>query len=238
MKAIQKLGFRAVVWDIAASESFDLSQPSVVRRLCKSMHRREMLGLMVATPCTSWTIARNPTNVIRSVVQPWGTDYPTKPLSQNDETSLFSGNILLQNTLVILRLAVRLGIPFVFEHPASSYAFQTPELQRIMNRKDVETVVVDQCSFGCRYRKRTKLLVFGCCQHTAAQLATCQCHGRGICDFTAKPHIHLQGRSARLAQEYPKKLATYLAKLLVHRARDRRIDNNKILFEPRGQPKT
>eukprot|EP00959_Pyramimonas_sp_CCMP1952_P014360 304036-Pyramimonas_sp.AAC.1 len=52
-------------------------------------------------------------------------------------------------------------------------------------------LVVDQCSFGARWRKRTRLVGWWT---PILPRVNRLCHGRGICCSTNRPHLVLVGK--------------------------------------------
>ena len=53
------------IFDINQGIQFDLTDRKVLRKLERDALKGRIVGAMLATPCTSWSIARNRTNVIR-----------------------------------------------------------------------------------------------------------------------------------------------------------------------------
>ena len=66
----------------------------------------------------------------------------------------------MQNTLKIIAAAMEAKVPWIFEHPASSYFFDTDEFKKLSRHHAVETLTFDQCFFKTEYRKRTRLVGF------------------------------------------------------------------------------
>ena len=198
---------------------------SRLRRLLKSGRVR---GVCFATPCTSFSLARNRTNDIRSRDHPWGNPRPRHPISEHDRESLRIGNKLMRLTIRLIHLCDECKIPWCFENPATSRCFLTREWQRILSWPSVHEVVMDQCSCGTKWKKPTRL-IFG---HVDAQdvsvFDNSRCNGQGVCIYTKCPHIQLTGSSpsgvpwTRIAQEYPRKLCDRIARILSNPSRSRR----------------
>eukprot|EP00974_Lingulodinium_polyedra_P035044 3367784-Lingulodinium_polyedra.AAC.1 len=86
------------------------------------------------SPCTSWSVARNRTNTIRSRLEPWGVSSPRKPFSDLDCQRLEEGNRTLRATLRVVRALQQQSLPWVLENPASSTMWAVPELQTLAAR--------------------------------------------------------------------------------------------------------
>ncbi len=75
---------------------------------------------------------------------------------------------------------------------------------------------VDYCACGRPFRARTRLLVFNASMPPA--ILRLRCHGRGICDFSGRPHLqpdgpsHTHGFLTKLKNCYPNKLCNILSK--------------------------
>ena len=227
-RALAKLGFRSVIWDTQQGPEFDLSLPGVERKLKKLIRSGRVQGICFATPCTSFSLARNRTNNIRSREHPWGNPRPRKPISARDAESLAIGNKLMRLTIRLVHYCLRHNVPWAFENPAFCRTFDLPEWKSLIGREGVEELIFDQCSCGTRWKKPTRL-VFGCVDHAdLALFEGLRCHGLERCDFTGKPHIQLTGSHpsgcpmTRLAQEYPRKMCTKLAKILASRCLSQR----------------
>ena len=98
-RASKFLGVPAHTYEIERGPEFDLCKRANLRRLCRDARARRLIAAMLATPCTSWSLARNRTNVIRSRRYPWGIRNPLKPLSDRDRASLKLGNATMRATL-------------------------------------------------------------------------------------------------------------------------------------------
>ena len=156
-KAIRRCGFQARVWEKCHGEHGDLTRPRVLRRLLADIRERRCLGVMLAPPCSSFSIAKARSAPIRSLTRPWGS--ARAETSPQDWTKLQSGNACLRAVLKIISACNDTGTPWILESPHSSYMFKVPELVRISQRDPVSTVVCDFCQFGTRWRKRTRLLI-------------------------------------------------------------------------------
>ena len=125
------------------------------RKLRRDILKRLVIAAMLAPPCTSFSIARCRTSVIRSAAEPWGIHSVSDPKDLKD---LKVGNELAETCLEFMRLLFKSGIPFCVEHPASSFLWKTPEMREWMETDGICVVTLDQCQWRARWRKTTTLL--------------------------------------------------------------------------------
>ena len=128
------------IYDINNGLEYDLTDRKVLRKLERDALKGRIIAAMLATPCTSWSVARNRTNVIRTRDEPWGVSRPRKPFSEKDSRSLEMGNRTMRSTLRLLRLFTRLGIPWALENPFSSNMWHLPELRKYWTSGKAELV--------------------------------------------------------------------------------------------------
>ena len=151
-----------------------------------------------------------------------------KPFSDKDVLRVSMGNLQLRRLLPLLRLLVKYKSPFTLENPGSSNIWWIPQLRALLRFRGVQLIEIDQCFFGRRWRKRTKLLCVFLDDQDLESLSQCRCHGRRICQHTGRRHIQLTGHSKSgvpmtfLAQEFPARLSNKLAHCLVHKVITRR----------------
>ena len=125
----------------------------------------------------------------------------------------------------VLRLCYKLRIPCGVENPLTSMIWKAPPLRFLLTRDFTTEIVVDQCQFGPRWKKPTKLLFV---QTRDLHKLAKRCQPKGcICSFSNKPHIQLTGVDkssgkfwTSLAQEYPLKFANQIAGVLMQTAND------------------
>ena len=221
-RASKYLRVPAHVYEIERGPEFDLCNRENLRRLCRDARARRLIAAMIATPCTSWSQARNRTNVIRSRLEPWGVRFPGKPLSTRDRESLRLGNATMRATLVLIKCFEECKVPWCLENPASSNMWHVPQLKKLLKEKHIRLVEIDQCSFGQPWRKRTKLLFSRCDpQDLESFEQRHKCHGRRRCDFSGREHLQLTGSGpdgkplTRKAQTFPSKMCRALARFLL-----------------------
>eukprot|EP00972_Heterocapsa_arctica_P051227 7533292-Heterocapsa_arctica.AAC.1 len=63
---------------------------------------------MLATPCTTFSIARDRTAVIRDARHPWGVENA----SDKDAQKLLVGNACARASIRIIKAAILMGIPW------------------------------------------------------------------------------------------------------------------------------
>ena len=67
---LRKRGFRSFEFEIERGIQYDLTDPKVLRKLHLAFCSNEVLGAMLAIPCTTFSVARDRTAVIRNKVFP------------------------------------------------------------------------------------------------------------------------------------------------------------------------
>ena len=177
---------------------------------------------MLAPPCGSFGPAGNRRYPGRTSDLPWGK--PAAELTEVQQQRVLDGNRTLKAAMKLIRLFHRLHIPWVFEHPHSSFAFKTDELTKIASAEHVHERVLDQCRFGTPWRKRTRLLM-GHIDPQDTERLRLMCGGSGSTCHTGRKHVVLAGRSpsggtmTAGSQSYPMKLCEALAHALTSEAR-------------------
>ena len=199
----------------------DLCSGVLVRNLISAIRRGEVLAVMSAPPCQTFTVARCSSDPMRSKLHPLGL-----PHLMNEKLAIVKrANTCVANLMRILRAAHACSVPWVVENPHSSFLWQAPSFVKMAAQDRVDTAVVDQCAFGARWRKRTRFLIGNVPSDEIASLQQL-CRGQhGICGFSRKKHLVLQGKApgnvnwTRIAQEFPPGLARRLARTLLAPAR-------------------
>ena len=136
---------------------------------------------------------------------PWGIPH----LHALARTQVDMANILVTNTITILRLAQQLHIPWVVENPLSSLLWHTSVVAGAFDKWNVEFVKLHMCAFGSRWRKATSLATSRLI-NPQALAGRCVRLPDGKCSHSGSHHIQLSGRDpfgvlwTRRAQSYPK----------------------------------
>lgn len=113
---IRRLGFDAREVDTVHGAEWDVASPRLLRRLGRALRSGEVLGLMVAPPCGSFSVAQGRTGRLRIFGFPWGLpDLKPERRAKVDE-----GNRVARAVARLLLVARKFGIPWVVENPHSS----------------------------------------------------------------------------------------------------------------------
>ena len=117
-KAVESFGGYSLQWDIKRGEAYDLTAKKNARKIIDWMRGGKIWGTHLAMLCKSWSMARRGGTAppLRSKKRPWGLP----GLSAEDKEKARIGNVLLEHSLTIMRVAKELGMPFAFENPHSS----------------------------------------------------------------------------------------------------------------------
>ena len=223
-------GLAATEFEIRHGSAGDVLRGPVRAKIRASIRGRRTAGVMLATPCTSFTTARNRTRgPIRSRRYPrglymysWG-----ERLREVDKSALRQGNTLLDVTISVLRDCNLTGTPACLENPRGSYLWHDRKLRRELRLGGVKYVTIDQCFYGQPWKKTTTLAFINCDDAEFGTLTKARCTGkRGWCDFNKDWHVQLSGdpRYARVApaeqaQAFPPRLAQAIVHTLLIRER-------------------
>ena len=224
-RSIVKLGFPARRWEINDGPCGDLTKRRNMSVIKSDNKTGKLKGGMLAPPCSSFSIARDRTGVIRTRDRPYGVDN----VSEADAQRLKIGNDTAAAAITIAMLLHKAGLPWVLENPKSSKMWWLPRMIRLSKMANVTAVTTDFCMFGKPWRKRTQLLTGNLCEEERARLCRL-CHGsRGFCQRTGQKHLQLTGSSpsgqpwTAIAQPYPAALCEQLAFVLTERAREQHL---------------
>ena len=69
---MRREGWNVEEVDIVHGADHDITKPRVVKQMCKIIRNGRYEAAMIAAPCTSFTVARDRTCIIRTKHQPWG----------------------------------------------------------------------------------------------------------------------------------------------------------------------
>ena len=155
-RGFRKLGFRCYEFDVIHGPSFDLTKKTIVQQIRRGISRGEILGAMLAPPCSSFSVARDRAAVIRSRRFPWGL--PLRFLSAIDKEKVAIGNACARSAISIIQALDSQGLPWCLENPHSSKIWYLPELQRLSQASHVQVCVVDFCQYNIRWKKPTRLM--------------------------------------------------------------------------------
>lgn len=65
-------GFNAREWELLKGPDGDLTTPAVLQSVKYDIAKHRILAAMLAPPCSSFSVARDRTRVIRNKEYPWG----------------------------------------------------------------------------------------------------------------------------------------------------------------------
>ena len=185
---------------------------------------------MLATQCSSWSRARH-----GPIGSSWGPIRSKQHilglpnLLPRDLVKVKLGNLQMYKTADIIRCCIKFGVPCMLENPINSMLFQAFPIAKLLKHKSCSSVTFDQCQFGTRWRKRTRLAMWNCSDCSSLDR---RCSGSAIsCSASGKLHILLQGSNpdgilwTKIAQEYPAKLNYCVAHTLTESYENRLVRN-------------
>jgi hypothetical protein len=219
-RAVERHGLGAVRLDILNDPLLDLTNVKVFNTLKGWISGGLIAGIWSGTPCGGLTRARRgpphgpKPRALRSPQHVRGLP----ELSAVDRETLRVSNLLADRAGQLLRLARARQIPGGEENPNISYLWDFADRRKFLEDANTHAHVVDYCAFGRPFRARTRLVTFNMTVPSTEKLL---CKGRGICSFTNRPHLQLDGPAhsrgfmTRLKSEYPEQLCRLLAKSLV-----------------------
>ena len=217
---MRRAGHGCLVFDINRGAHFDLTSPTIFNIVCGWMRGKCINGIFLGTPCTTFSMARRGPlgrgdGPLRTGLFPYGVPN----LSPLDRAKVDYRNKLALQSIKLINCARRHQVLAALENPGASRLFRFPPFARLLKSKDACSLMFDMCSFGTRWRKRTRIVSWGfTCDLPSARL----CQGKkGFCSFSDKRHIELMGRDTlsktlwtSLAQTYPTPLCRDVASCL------------------------
>ena len=234
--AIRKLGYGCICFELTRGQQYDLTCRAVLKLVKGWISSGVVIGASVATPCSTFSRARrgkpavpDSGRIVRSRSHPWGI----LSLSPKERIAVDLGNATARASIQIIKNLTLHGLPVILENPINSQLFYV--LQNLMRRKDCTCISTDQCQFGARWRKRTRL----CCWniHDPASLARLCTGKKGLCSRSLQHHIVLTGSSpsgvpwSRLAQTYTPPFARAIANALALSADEQYLSNVRSLLQ-------
>ena len=213
----RRLGYKAKEWEIDRGPEFDLTSRAVRRAIIKDVRRGFILAVMMAPPCTSFSVARDRTKVIRSRVYPWGL--PADQLTPAESEKVQEGNRCFEAAFELIQHFNKHRIPWILENPASSKCWFLDPIQQLLSHPSCNLITLDFCQFGTPWKKPTSLLCYNVDPQDLQRLQR-RCRGSsGICSKTQKLHWQLSGTYqgqnwTKIAQPYPVPLCRQLAFVL------------------------
>lgn len=210
--ACRKMGFKVFTFDVLQGEAGDLRRRAVQDRIKQLIRSGMCLGLFTGTECTTFSISQM--GALRSVLHPVGLP----GLSDRLRAKVSQGNLLAGISFMILKYCYLYSVPFCWENPDTSYMWRLDQALRMSQWDGVQDLVVDACSFGAPWKKRTRFRFYRMpVAEAILQGHKCSPGRGGVCSFSGRPHLHLQGRDpsgvsrTKRASEYPYKMCKALA---------------------------
>lgn len=202
--------------DFKHGSQYDLCSPSLQRFIRGLIRSRIVCAVWLGTPCNSFSRARDIPGTGPGPLRSDSHIYGLPHLTGKDLLKVRIGNRMARFSIGILQLCDSMHVPAAMENPHTSRLWLLPGVQQLSVRKSFETSVVDYCSFGMDWRKRTRLL--SC--HVSFRMCFVPCTGRKTCSFSGRPHVQLRGTTkgvfkTLIAEPYPRGMC----KLLVQRFR-------------------
>ena len=213
----RRLGYKAKEWELERGVQFDLTNRKVRRKLIRDVKKGRVLAAMLAPPCTTFSVARDRTKVIRSREHPWGL--PSDQLTSAELEKVLEGNRCFEAAFELIHLFNKHQVPWLLENPATSKCWYLPPIHDLLNNQGSCSITLDFCQFGTPWRKRTTFLAG---QLDMQDLARLQRHCRGshgYCSRTKAKHWQLTGTHkgvcwTKIAQPYPSNLCRQIAFVL------------------------
>lgn len=208
---------KAKEWELERGIQYDLTSRKVRKRLISDIKRGRILGVMLAPPCTTFSIARDRTKVIRSRAYPWGL--PGSLLTDVEREKVEEGNRCFQAAFEIIDHLNKHRIPWILENPATSKCWFLDPMIELISSDNCILITLDFCQFRTKWRKRTTMLC-GNLDHQDLERLNRRCRGsNGICSRTQQKHLQPTGTHkgvcwTKIAQPYPIPLCKQLAFVL------------------------
>lgn len=213
----------------------DCCKPEVIKLLLGWIHSGVICAAWLGTPCSTWSRARRDIDGHGPRSKQYIYGYPG--LSEVEMKRLADGNLTMKVSCQLIRALNRCGTPTVLENPSASLLWSAPPLQPLLTQG--HRIVIDYCSYGTRWRKRTAFHAFNL---ASAHSLGCTCRGRrGKCSFSGLKHQLLSGydkvtkqRWTKIAEPYPMKLCKDFAKQIVSTVESLSLSQRHSLFD--GHP--
>ena len=210
----RRLGYKAKEWELERGSQFDLTSRVVRKRIIADILKGRVLAAMFAPPCTTFSVARDRTKVIRPREYPWGL--PAPMLTPSEQEKVHEGNRCFEAAFELIHYLNQKRVPWILENPATSKCWYLKPIQDLLLLDSCFLITADFCMFGTPWRKRISFLCNNLDRQDVARLEQ-RCRGTsGFCSRTQRRHQQLSGtfrgvNLTKLAQPYPTKLCRHLA---------------------------
>ena len=218
-KALRKLGYAAIAFDIGRGPQFDLLNKTVASLVQGWISSGCIAGLWLSLHSTTYALSG--LVPLRSLRHLSGV----ARLTSVQQAKVHHADALTMACLPLLRLAARLGVPAGMEHPTDSALWHFPSACSL-GRQGV-FLDTDLCGFGTPWRKTLRLLLFNV-RDVAPLGFRCTAH-HGRCSFSFQRHTPLASLGATSGHCYPARLAYAVAECLATSAQFRNMDLRQAL---------
>ena len=210
----QQCGGVVMLWDLRLGSQYDLRHPARRAMICGWIRAGRISGVHLGTPCESFTRARDAPPgpcPLRSNLQPLGL----RGLCPADQVKVELGNLWMRFSVKVVLLCWKLRLSATLENPLTSRFWRCPPVQQLLRRPHVGRWTTHYCAWGKPFKKPTAFLGV---HIDLSVLELHKCRGKRICDFTLRPHVPLQGRTAagqwrtKWAEPYPTRMCAAIAK--------------------------
>ena len=221
--ALADAGFHAEAVDVLiGGDSHDLTRDEVAADYVRSLRRGRFSLLALGTPCSSYSVLREPR--IRSKRDPTGL--ATAPPEWLD--TLLMHNQLADVTAAAIRAAHDSGTPWLLENPSDvsdphtpwfwpakadcASIFDQPAIREVLQLSEARLRAFAMCAFGTPWRKMTTIAFGGPLRAASEPLEQRGCpHGRAYHEVRLDEHDANGAKMATKASEYPPELCRELA---------------------------
>ena len=131
----------------------------------------------------------------------------------------FIGNATCWATIRMLRTIHQCRIPWAVANLATSLLWRIPFFANLARHPAVHSVTIDQCSYGRKWRHRTRLLFGNVDVCDLECFSKRYCSGNKVCFWSHEPHVQLTGCGANgrpmtvQAQKFPLGLCRDVARI-------------------------
>ena len=154
---LRALGYAVISIDTCINKELDVTSSCLLDCLVGWARCGMVLGLWLAPPCTTWSIAHT-TPPLRSAEWPMGLPN----LAPAYALKVASANRVFKATLRIAKVVIVLCVPCMLENPLTSRMFLASDFQRIIGHTSPSYVACDMCQFGARWRTANALHTWQC----------------------------------------------------------------------------
>lgn len=210
-----RMGLNALVVDLLGSVANDMVQRNAQVEVERFLLAFPVRGVGLDLCCTSWSRARRGppgSNFPRQLRDDSAHLYIGMPgLAVDDKSLVDAENAMLEFSIRIIRICLKLGIRGYLENPRTSRLWLTGELRALIAEGAAFTAHACFCCYGASWMKPTTFLIWGV---PAASIHFRVCY-RKYCRRTGCRHQRITIDNSAAAQEYPVPLAEDLMRQLM-----------------------